>query len=267
MNTFTEYQFKQFDQYFKKVMKGKLMSFYSYLTYHFTCDQQVKMSIDELTDRWNNKYKKKAKKEKCICRATMYNWIKKLESAKLIIIDEESSDTFIYTLISKEIFLDEKLDKELDNENIASTVDNKELTYDENCDNSLRLVDIIDIDSNTDFSVLPIAPLNLNFKKYIEKCTYDFAISEMMNVFENLKVKSNFIKSIVIQKVEKYYWNISKCGVTMYIAKLIKQTQAQAKKNFGEKCLYNSSDKVSNWNDYPQRSYDFGKLEKDLLKL
>lgn len=252
MNKFTDYQFKQFDKYFKKVMKSKLMSFYSYLNYHFSCDQEVKMSIDELTNRWNNKHKKKAKKEKCVCRATIYNWIKKLKTAKLIVIDEESSDTFIYTLISENIFLDEKLDKELDNVNSTSPIENIEVVGNEKCDTSLPLVNNLDIDSNT----VTTAPTNLNFKKYIEKCSYEYAMSEMLSVFQILKVKSNFIKSIVIAKVERYYWNISKVGCKFYIGTLISQAQAQCKKNFRDKCLYNSSSKISTWNDYPQRAFD-----------
>ena len=165
-------------------------------------------SIDEISGRWNNKHKKKANKEKCVCRATIYNWIKKLEEVNLLCIDEDSADTFIYTIIYEEFFLDKKLDKKLDDEKSTPIVENTEVCIDESCDNTKSLKEIIDIDSNTAITVPPVAPIassltKLNFKKYSQKCTWDYAITVMNNVFTDLKVKSSFIKGLVIDKIEK----------------------------------------------------------------
>lgn len=255
---FTEYQLNQFDQHFKKVMKAKLMSFYSYLTYHYSNNQKIQMSIDELTDRWNNKHKKKGNKKKCVCRATMYNWIKKLQAANLLKINEDAADTFIYTLISEKSFLDGKLDENLDKEKVPSFVENTNVSANENCDNTLSFNYSYDYDSNS--------VATFDKAKYIqeqEKCSWELACDIMSDAFVKLKITSKWVKSTVIEKIIKYHSSITRKHAEAYIVKTIKNVSKDNENSYKQRVIGNGIDL---FNNFPQRTnYDFDALEKALL--
>ncbi|MBO0555648.1 hypothetical protein EXQ41_06235 [Clostridium botulinum] len=90
----------------------------------------------------------------------------------------------------------------------------------------------------------------------------DYAFLLTKKAFKLLRVRSNKIKSFVIDKVTRYYKNITRKHAMKYICNIITSAREGYYNNYKN---FNKKEKIDRFNDFEQREYDFEDLEKKLL--
>lgn len=102
-----------------------------------------------------------------------------------------------------------------------------------------------------------------------EKCSLDFILELAKESFKKMKVKSNYIKNKVIQKLNKYYNTIVKINALSYVTTIINNTREESNSNYNKYVgiKYNKiQQKPLRFCSYSgQREYDYAALERKLL--
>lgn len=124
---------------------------------------------------------------------------------------------------------------------------------------------IKDLDSN---NCTPIVD-NFDYNQYIqeqEKCdSWDFVSDKIEKVFSLMKVKSQWIKGQVIDRISKSYTNITKKYCIAYICSAVHSARNQSKSNYykyvmADKYNNNHNNSTGTFNNCMQRDYSSKQL-------
>ncbi|EJO5349406.1 hypothetical protein NRP93_003584 [Clostridium botulinum] len=213
------------------------------------------ISLKKLREKYN-------KNHDSISIRTLLNRINKLKELGLLIV-EKIKKTNVYSFF-RYLDVNKKVNEKLhDKKDSVSTVTTKFKCNVKilNC----KIFNFKDLDSNSNMT---ITIDNFDYEKYLEenkKCTLDYAFLLTKKAFKLLRVRSNKIKSFVIDKVTRYYKNITKKHAMKYICNIITSAREGYYKNYKS---FNKEEKIDRFNDFEQRNYtkeDFKRLEDKLF--
>lgn len=197
---------------------------------------------------------------------TLKKRIDKLEELQLIFVDKSTKNN-VYSFC-RFCQVNEKVNEKVNDENTAQTTETTDVDDCTEKHKSLNSQNDLDVDFRNN-SYKKTTNLNFDNSQYrkIEKWS---DISELLfNTFKDLKIRSNRIRAVVIDKIEKNLNNITVRFAKNYIYKVILQVKIQEERRriaYAKSIKINfEAQKQDTFNNFEQRSYNFDELEKNLL--
>jgi hypothetical protein len=186
--------------------------------------------------------------------ATFKDRIDKLISLGLISI-EKAGKTFIYSFY-RFFNINDNVNNKPNSVKPAQPIE--DTNFEELYENHkyLNPERVKDLDSNS----CPSTGDNFDYENYVEEqrkvCSWEYISNLLNKAFKLMKVRSSWIKGTVIDKVFKYYNNITAKHAMAYICTTIFNARNQHNTNY-EKYIINNNSSSSNstFNSFPQRNY------------
>ena len=249
---FTEKELNIFNTIERQSKKESLMSIYSYLLKHSNKESNT------LEISFNKLYNMYIRYHKQLGFSTLKKRVNTLKELGLIVIEKNSKGVNKY-LFTKFTIADNVADN-VANKKCAETVEITTIEEELKIPKYLNLSYIDnDIDSNNNSNT------NNEFKTLEKVNDKSIVINRAKELLKELKVKSSWIKKAVLDKLSKYYSNITIKYLDSYICKVIMQIRAISVTNFNNLVLSKKNKKTLRFNDYEQRVYDYNALENQLL--
>jgi len=188
---------------------------------------------------------------------TLKNRIDKLIKLGLLGVEKIKNKSF-YTFC-RFLQLDKKVDKKLDKKNPIKSIENTSVDNDNQKPKSKISNSINNFNSNTKVTAREKISSVEESKKIVFKA------------FNDLRVKSKWIKERVLNKIERYWYKLYKDAAMSYIYKIINSARKAYYANYNK--YIKSANKYKNevpkesstFNNFKQRDYDWQDLEKKLL--